>query len=205
MATNKYINNYNVASEQNLVDSLVIESIQMKGLDVKYIQREQAPEDVLMKEDSSNSFKYGKDIEMWPASVQGFDGDSMFTDFQLDIQKSCTFVVSKTRFAIEFPTIKVPRHGDLIYMPVTNALLEIKNVSQDSPFFENGKQFMYELETELFRFSYENISTDETEVDTLINSIMNTTEEDTPYGINTKNYEEVKNDYSFDPNNPFGE
>lgn len=203
MATNKYINNYNVSSEQNLVDSLVIEAIQMKGIDVRYMKRTQLPIDVLTKEDPSNKFTQGREIEMWPASVDGFDGESMFTGVQLDISKQCTFVVSKTRFKEEFPDIIHPQNGDLIYMPVTNALLEIKRVDKDSPFFENGKQYAYELTTELFRYSYEDVESDDTNLDEIIDSVLKAN--DSAYAINDELKEETKNDYGFDINNPFGE
>ena len=203
MATNKYINNYNVASEQNLTNSLIMEAIQFKGIDVRYMKRSQLDINVLTKEDPTNKFVQGREIEMWPASVDGFDGDSMFSSIQLDISRQCTFVVSKTRFKEEFPDIGHPQHGDLIYMPVTNSLLEIKKVNKDSPFFENGKQFVYELVTELFNYSYEDVESESSEIDDILAIAIKN--DDKAYAINDKVQETVSDDYGFDVNNTFGE
>lgn len=203
MATNKYINNYNVASEQNLTDSLIIEAIQFKGIDVRYMKRSQVDIDALTKEDPTNKFVQGREIEMWPASVDGFDGDSMFTSLQLDLGKQCTFVVSKSRFKEEFPDIVHPQHGDLIYMPVTNALLEIKRVNKDSPFFENGKQFVYEVVAELFNYSYEDVESDSSDIDAILDLAIKN--DDKAYAVNDKVKTTVNDDYGFDINNPFGE
>lgn len=169
MATNSYFNNYFAPNEQDLVESMVIESIKIKGLDVIYIKRIQDNMDYLFKEDSNNIFNEGFEIEMYPTFVTGFDGDGeLFSRFGLENIKTGTFVVSKKRFAEEDVDMIRPREGDLIYMPITNAFLEIKFVNAESPFFEKGKQYLWELNTETVTYSHEDYNlTDQDALDAL--------------------------------------
>ena len=205
MATNSYFNHYNAVNEQDLIDSLVIESIQAQGIDVAYIPRSQADIDYLYNEDPNNIFASHTTIEMYPIFVDGFDGDQLMSVFGDEFKKSGTFVVSKTRFGQEFVDFIRPREGDLIFMPITNALLEIKFVEHESPFFEKGKQYVYELKTQAFEYSYEQIDTQDPELDDIINSIKIDVpgEELEDYGKNDEIEQSTDDDIVFDPSNPF--
>lgn len=207
MATNQYFDHYHAANEQNLIEDLVIESIQTTGLDVAYIPRTQVDIDVLYKEDPSNVFSSHKKIEMYPAFVDGFDGDGeMFSRFGLDIKSTATFIVSRKRFGEEFPEFIRPREGDLIFMPITNAVLEIKFVDHESPFFEKGKQYVYEVKLETFDFSHEEIVTGDPDIDSILGNLdvpLQDTEVE-EYGVNDEVQAETDPDIVFDPSNPFG-
>lgn len=207
MATNQYFQHYAATNEQDLIESLIVESIQTTGLDVTYIEREQLNVDYLYNEDPTNAFNSSTVIEMYPASVDGFDGDGeMFTSFGIDIKKTATFIVSKKRFGEELPLLTRPREGDLIYMPVTNTLLEVKFVNNESPFFEKGKQYVYELKLETFEYSYEEIQTNDFDIDAELDNMFNTQPdvivED--YGDNDDLESDPAQDIVFDPSNPFG-
>lgn len=207
MATNQYFQHYTATNEQDLIESLIVESIQTTGLDVTYIEREQLNVDYLYNEDPTNAFNSSTVIEMYPASVDGFDGDGeMFSSFGIDIKKTATFIVSKKRFGEELPLLLRPREGDLIYMPVTNTLLEVKFVNNESPFFEKGKQYVYELKLETFEYSYEEIQTDDFDIDAELDNMFNTQPdvivED--YGDNDDLDSNPAQDIVFDPSNPFG-
>lgn len=207
MATNQYFQHYTATNEQDLIESLIVESIQTTGLDVTYIEREQLNVNYLYNEDPTNAFNSSTVIEMYPASVDGFDGDGeMFTSFGIDIKKTATFIVSKKRFGEELPLLTRPREGDLIYMPVTNTLLEVKFVNNESPFFEKGKQYVYEIKLETFEYSYEEIQTDDFDIDAELDNMFNTQPdvivED--YGDNDDLDSDPAQDIIFDPSNPFG-
>lgn len=207
MATNQYFQHYTATNEQDLIESLIVESIQTTGLDVTYIEREQLNVDYLYNEDPTNAFNSSTVIEMYPASVDGFDGDGeMFTSFGIDIKKTATFIVSKKRFGEELPLLTRPREGDLIYMPVTNTLLEVKFVNNESPFFEKGKQYVYELKLETFEYSYEEIQTGDFDIDAELDDMFNPQPdvivED--YGDNDDLDSDPAQDIVFDPSNPFG-
>ena len=143
---------------------------------------------------------------MWPASVEGFDGEQMMSIFGDEFKKSATFIVSRSRFKEVFPEFLRPREGDLIFMPITNAVLEIKFVEHESPFFEKGKQYVYELKLEAFEFSYEEIDTGDLELDSILDEMdipnQDTTTEE--YGDNTDIDTDSGDDINFVPSNPFG-
>lgn len=206
MATNPHFNHYYAANEQSLIDSLIIESIQVQGLDVAYIQRTQTNIDFLYSEDPTNVFNTFETIEMWPASVEGFDGEQLMTIFGDEFKKSATFIVSKTRFKEVFPDMIRPKEGDLIFMPITNAVMEIKYVDLESPFFEKGKQYVYELKVEAFEYSYESIQTGDTEIDDILQNmkIDDTELSPEPYSKNDEIDDGTNNSIVFDPSNPFG-
>lgn len=206
MATNPYFDNYNIKSEQDLMEDLVIESIQMKGIDCHYLPRSQKNLDKLFNEDSSSVFKESGIVEMYPTFVEGFDGDNMMSHFELTMDRTGTFVVSKKRFEEEFPEIKRPKAGDLIYMPVTNSVLEITNIDKDSPFFERGKQYIYNVSAILFTHSYEDIQTETPQMDNLMSKFkINTPDIHVEeYGDNDYFDEVAKESVDFDPLNPFG-
>ena len=48
-----------------------------------------------------------------------------------------------------------PKEGDLIYFPLGERLFEIKHVEHENPFYQLGKNFIYELQCELFRYEDE--------------------------------------------------
>ena len=227
MPTNPYFNHYYAQNEQNLIDGMVIESIQTQGLDIAYIPRTQDNIDHLYKEDPTNTFtRTGlyidpdyKDpsyinstvlvrIEMYPAFVDGFDGEGeMFSRFGLDIKKTATFIVSRTRFKEEFPEFERPREGDLLVMPITNAVLEIKNVNLESPFFEKGKQYVYEIKAETFEYGYEDIQTNDLELDEFLSDNMlidDLLDPSKAGGVNEDIQTDGEANIIFDPANPFG-
>lgn len=211
MTTNSYVSNYTESSEQGLQDDLVIEAIQMKGFDVNYLPRTLVDYDYLYGEDPSSAFNSSTAIEMYPAFVDGFGGSGdMITQFALEIKDTATFVVSKTRFTEEFElthNLTKPKVGDLIYIPLTRSILEIKHVEDESPFYELGKQYVWEIKTETFEFSYEDFSTGDTTIDDLINNDMvnyDTATETEEYGKNDEIQQESDTFVDFNPDDPFG-
>lgn len=204
---NPYIDNYSQTEEQNLTDELIIEAIQMKGIDVRYMTRTHHNYNYLYGEDPTSSFSGTKSIEMYMNNVSGWGGEGeMMSKFGLMIKDTAKLVVSKTRFNEEFPELPRPREGDLLFMPVTNAILEIKFVENESPFFQQGAQLVYELSVELFELSHETIETGSTDIDAFIDNVMNfdqETETDA-YGNNAAIEDEIKPQTTFNPADPFG-
>ncbi len=206
MATNQYFNHYYAVNEQDLIESLTIESIQVQGLDVAYLPRTQENIDGLFNEDPTNTFKIDmKYIEMYPASVEGFDGEELMTMFGDEFKKSATFIVSKKRFTEEYENFIRPREGDLIFMPITNAIFEIRHVTDESPFFEKGKQYVWELKVEAFEYSYEEIKTNDVDLDEILSNMTiddpSTVQDE--FGKNEE-IEDASDDHIvFNPSNPF--
>lgn len=202
-----HFNHYFAQNEQNLIQDLVDESIYQRGLEVLYIPRSQDNVDYLYNEDPSQYYASFTKMAMWPAFVDGFDGQEMMSMFGDEFQKNATFILSKRKFSEWQPDFTRPREGDLVYMPVTNAILEIKFVEHESPFFEKGKQYVYELKCEAFEFSYEDIQTGDPDFDQLVQDhldIPNHESDVEDYGDNDETDLDTADDIMFNPTNPFG-
>ena len=52
-----------------------------------------------------------------------------------------------------------PREGDLIYFPLGQRLFEVKFVEHEDPFYQLGKNYVYQLKCELFEYEDEVIDT----------------------------------------------
>lgn len=207
MTVNSYVNNYYAENEQNLTDSLIIEAIQHKGVDMYYLPRTHNNYNFLFGEDPSSSFESCTVIEMYCSDVNGFGGDGeLMSKFGLQVKDTATFILNKTRFKQEFPDDIRPREGDILFMPITNAILEIKFVNHESPFFEQGRQFVFELKTETFELSQEEFVTGNNDVDDFVKSLMVSDPENEVevYGDNVEIAERTDSQTIFNPNDPFG-
>lgn len=174
MALNPYYSHYNEYEDTRLTDELIIEAIQMKGLEFVYLKRDTPNFQFLYGEDPTSAFTEMDSIEGYPVSVSGFEGDGeLMSKFGLEIRDSCLIVFNKTRFREVFgEALTRPREGDILYMPITKAILEIKYVNFESPFFQQGKTFVYELRCETFSFSHEDIDvTPHTELQEVLDTI----------------------------------
>ena len=78
MPTNSYFNHLQNASEQNLHQDLIIESIKNFGIDNYYLPRQYVNEDLLYGEDTISQFNQSHLIEMYVKSVDGFEGEGDF-------------------------------------------------------------------------------------------------------------------------------
>lgn len=167
MPTNPYFNKYNRASEQNLVEDLVIESIQIGGIDVYYLPREIVDLDKILGDDPTSAFLSHKSIEMYVETINGFQGDGdILSKFGLQVRDSASLLVSKKRFKNETGLVR-PREGDLIYLPLTKGLFEVKFVEHEKPFYQLGKNYVFALSVELFQYNHETFETGEEEIDSL--------------------------------------
>ena len=101
MLTNHYFNHYSFENtpDQRLIESLIIESIKVYGIDVHYIRRTLIKEDSLYGEDRLSQFKDQRIIEMYIRNVDGFGGDFTFvSNFGLEVRDQITLTVSRRRF-----------------------------------------------------------------------------------------------------------
>lgn len=172
MATNHYFNNLRAVNEQSVIEDLVVESIKIHGMDVFYLPRTLVNKDTLLGEDGLSRFSTTKPIEMYLETVNGFEGDQdLLSKFGLQVKDSATLIVSKKRFQKESGMTR-PMEGDIIYLPMTRGLFEIKFVEHESPFYQLGKNYVFKLRVELFQFSEETFSTGEPEIDSIADNNM---------------------------------
>lgn len=100
MATNKYFRPHSYGQEQRVAEDLVLESIKIHGLDVKYLPRTIVKEDVLLGEDVLSKFENAVNVELYVKNVQGFEGQGDFlSKFNLEIRDTITFTMARKRWS----------------------------------------------------------------------------------------------------------
>ena len=177
MATNFYFNPFptsQITPEQLLVEDLVIEAMQMYGMDVFYLPRGTRDSvDFLFGEDTLKQYNTIYPLEMYMENVTGMEGEQDFiSKFGLEIRDEMTLLVSRRRFVATVPQIR-PNEGDLIYVPMLKNLFEITFVeheNQQTMFYtlgrgRGGNVYVYALKLKQYVFSNEVISTGIQEID----------------------------------------
>jgi len=170
MATNTFFQNYNYFNEQQLIDDLVIESIQIYGVDTYYLNRTTDNFDQILNEDRLSIFQSAYGMEMYVKSVDGFEGEGDFlSKFGLQIRDQVTFTVAFRTFerhATRYDTSLVrPREGDLVFMPMNQKFFKVMYVEHESVFYQTGSLQVYDLKCELFEYSNERFQTGIDDID----------------------------------------
>ena len=150
-------------SEQRLVQDLVNEHLQLFGQDILYLPRKIVNQNTVIREITASKFDDSFRLEAYLVNTDGFGSPSdILTKFGVRDQDELTLVVSKERyddfitpFINLFPegervNAKSPHEGDLIYLPLDNALFEIKYIERKVPFYQVNDLFMYEFRCEIF-------------------------------------------------------
>jgi hypothetical protein len=97
---NRFFNQYGTATEQNVLEDLIIESLKIYGINAYYLPRTHVNLDLLFKEDASMKFDDSLEIEMYLKTYDGYMGQNDFiSKFGLQIDESLTFTVAKKRFS----------------------------------------------------------------------------------------------------------
>ena len=180
MALNPYFL-HGSQSEQGLVQDLINEHIRMFGLDVQYIPRKYIKTDNIIREVQLSSFDDNFTIEAYMNNYEGYSpGSDIMTKFGINLKNDVSLIISRERFE-DFisPILQTiidsnntysndsgdllfstrPKEGDLIYFPLGQRLFEIKHVEFENPFYQLGKNYVYELKCELFEYEDEEINT----------------------------------------------
>ncbi len=151
-------------SEQRLVQDLVNEHLQLFGQDILYLPRKIVNENTVIREITASKFDDSFRLEAYLVNTDGFGTPSdVLTKFGVQEQDEITLVVSKERyddfiapFIKMFPegerkNANTPNEGDLIYLPLDNAIFEIKYIERKVPFYQVNELFMYEFRCEIFQ------------------------------------------------------
>jgi len=172
MATNSYFRNYDNVYEQNLIDDLVIESIQIYGIDVIYIARSQTlqGEDKILNEDDMPMYDEVYFFETYVKNVDGFEGEGDFlSKFGLQIRDQVTFTTAIRTFerhvTKDAQSRIRPYEGDLIWFPLNEKIYEIKHVEHESIFYQTGALQVYDMRCELIEYSGQRFDTGRPEID----------------------------------------
>lgn len=169
MPVNPFFNHTSFATEQKLIDDLIVESIQIYGHSVYYLRRSSVDMDHLFGEDILSRYTNATEIEMYLKSHTAFGGQGDFiSKFGLHIEDQATFLVSRSRFLATFGTR--PLEGDIIYVKMDEThqndyLFDIRYVQDTEQLFQLGRLYTYELQCEMLVYSHERVETGIDEVD----------------------------------------
>ena len=155
-------------SEQRLVQNLINEQLQIYGVEVVYLPRKIVKKDQILTEIQSSSFNDNFLIEAYINTYEGYSGaGDILTKFGMSLKDELTVTISRERFedfispflgslpADEIEVSTRPSEGDLIFFPLGKRLFEIKFVEHEEPFYQLGKNYVYQLKCELFELQDE--------------------------------------------------
>jgi len=173
------------ASEQRLVQDLINEHLSFHGVEVTYIPRKYVNTKTVIEEVQTSKFDDNFSIEAYVNTFEGYGGaGDILTKFGVSVRDELIITLSKERFE-DFiapfmagqddgtddsimPTPTRPREGDLVYFPLGQRLFEVKFVEHEDPFFQLGKNYVYQLKCELFEYEDEVIDTTIETIDTQV-------------------------------------
>lgn len=155
-----------IKTEQDLMESLIIEAIDGWGSSFYYIPRTLVYVDKIFTEDRLSEYKDKYLIRGYLENVDSFEGQGAFIQkFGLQMEQSATVTVARKvweqsvgRYGKTILSNR-PSEGDLIYWPTSGGLFEIKFVQHQNAFYQIGKLYVYRLEIELFQYASEKIDT----------------------------------------------
>ena len=170
--TNFYFNNFRSNGEQNLIESLIIESIKIFGMDMYYLPRRIGNLDPIYTEDASSYYDRAYPIELYIKSIDGFQGEGDFlSKFGIEIRDRVTLTIARRIWSKEVGSQENdktrPYEGDLIYFPLNRKIFKIMFVEHEAIFYQLGALQTFDLVCELFEYSNETFSTGIPEIDKL--------------------------------------
>lgn len=205
MAVSKYFNHLTNTSEQNLIESMVVETIKLSGMDIVYMPREYVVDDVL-KDPMSSHFNESWTIEAYFHDVQGFGGQGDFMS-KFGFQQLDTVDLSIARKSWKLLNVpsrqERPREGDVIFIPFSKSFFEIAFVEHEDPFWQLGKYHTFRLKCNMYTRGYnEKFATPDAFINTGANA-DNTAEIDA--AINSAVTQKSGALLDFTEKNPFGD
>ena len=172
------------ASEQRLVQDLVNEQLRMFGIEVYYLPREIKNRKEVFQEVQSSEFDDNFLIEAYVNTYEGYTGGGdVLTKFGMQLKDELVVTISKERWedyiapflamgdAYETELAHRPREGDLIYFPLGGRFFEVKFVEHENPFYQLQKNYVYELQCELFEYENEVIDTGIEAIDNKVSNV----------------------------------
>ena len=167
------------SAEQRLVQDLVNEQLKIYGVEVTYIPRKFVNKASIIEEVQASKFDDNFSIEAYVNTYEGYAGaGDVLTKFGMSLRDEVTLTISKERFedfvspfmsaSDDIELASRPREGDLVFFPLGQRLFEVKFVEHEDPFYQLGKNYVYQLKCELFEYEDEVIDTSIDAIDTQV-------------------------------------
>ena len=167
--------------EQRLIQELINEQLKIYGIEVTYIPRKFVRKQTIIEEIQSSKFDDNFLLEAYLNNYDGYSGaGDIMTKFGVSVRDEVSLVISRERFedfispfleGVDDSEIEVydrPREGDLVYFPLGKRLFEVKFVEHEKPFYQLGKNYVYEIQCELFEYEDEVLDTSIDEIDEVL-------------------------------------
>jgi len=156
--------------EQRLVQDLINEHLKIYGIEVRYIPRKFVRQQSIIREVQSSTFDDNFLLEAYVNTYDGYGGQGdIMTKFGVSLRDELTITISKERFEDfispflaaddDYTISSRPREGDIIFFPLGQRLFEVKFVEHEQPFYQLGKNYVYQLKCELFEYEDEVLDT----------------------------------------------
>lgn len=154
---NPYVNFLNFENTQTLADSLVAESIQMRGIELYYIPRQFVKPDIIFGEDPRSKFTKAWKFAAYLESFDGYSGDNTyFSGWGMAANDEVTLIINPNLFKHQTDN-KEPIAGDLVYFPMDNSLFEINWIQPYEPFYQVGTNVQRRMTASKFVYSGEEL------------------------------------------------
>lgn len=167
-----YFDNFNNYGEQDLIESLINESLSIYGHTVYYLPRTLVKKDDIYGEDYLSTYNNAYEFDVYIRSYDSYEGDGTFlSKFNLEIRDSITFTIARRAFQKEISTQEVdiqrPREGDLIYSTMMKRIFVVKYVNQTAIFYQMGSLQIWDVTCEVWEYSNEQFNTGIHEIDSI--------------------------------------
>lgn len=145
--------------EQNLLESLIIESISIYGNAMYYVPRVIKKLDKIYTADDQSEYNTPYSVPIYIESFDRFQGDGNFlSKFGLEIRNQIVLSIAQRVFSSIVPQDR-PNEGDVIYFPLNDNVFQIKYVEKFEMFYPLGKLYIWKMTCELFEYSNEKFNT----------------------------------------------
>ena len=143
----------------------------MFGQDILYIPRKLIRKDTILNEEVISQFDDAFLTYAYFENFEGFAGNGdILTKFGIRSTDEITLSLSRQMFQdfiavmmVGVENIEVgsrPQEGDLVYFPLTDNLFEIKFVEHETPFYQFGTLYTYQIKCELYEYQNETAGSD---------------------------------------------
>lgn len=155
---NPYVNFNNYKPTQQLYDMMVAESIQMRGVECFYLEREYNNLDLLFGEDLESKFTKAWKFAAYLNTYDSYEGQGTFySKYSVQSNDEITLSINPSLFKHQVND-KEPKPGDLIYFKMDNSLFEITWVEPYNPFYQVGQNAIRKIIAQKFIYSGEELS-----------------------------------------------
>lgn len=170
MPVSPFFDHVGSASHQGLVEDLIQEAIEQRGVNTHYIRRVDSGDKVgVFNESSITQFSTGVPIEMIIEDISNFNGEGdLFSAFGgFSLEDSVTFKVSGRRFREELGANALPESGDIIYLDFADQAFEVQKRLEDEDYRQLGRNYTFRIKCTKFVFENEEMATGIDELDNL--------------------------------------